>query len=79
MPDWILQKVEEAGWTKGRLNCPQCQSRLGGFDFISGADYPVHLIKSKVDCWKKTSSNDMENSNIVSVLSEIPSSPSSCS
>ncbi len=24
--------------------------RIGGVDFVGGADHPVHLIKSKVDC-----------------------------
>ena len=43
--------VTQSGWTKGRLNCPSCQSRIGAFDFVgSGStDHPVHLIKSKVD------------------------------
>merc|ERR1712110_1046484 len=70
------------GWTKGRLNCPNCQSRIGGFDFVSGADYPVHLIKSKVDYWKKSSNNSTEdNSSIVSLdnTSPIPSISSSLS
>jgi len=82
MPQWISQKVEEGGWTKGRLNCPNCQSRIGGFDFVSGADYPVHLIKSKVDYWKKSSNNSTEdNSSIVSLenTSPIPSISSSLS
>ena len=52
----------KAGWTKGRLNCPNCQSRLGGFDFVSGADYPVHLIKSKIDYWKKSTNPTIGNS-----------------
>ena len=54
--------ITQAGWTKGRLNCPNCQSRLGGFDFVSGADYPVHLIKSKIDYWKKSTNPTIGNS-----------------
>jgi len=55
MPDWIAVKVEEAGWTKGKLNCPKpnCEAKLGGFDFVAGAAYPVHIVKSKVDLWIK--------------------------
>lgn len=57
LPEWIMQKIREAEWSKGRLNCETCDSRLGGFDFISGNKCecqnnvlpPVHLIKSKVD------------------------------
>lgn len=57
LPEWIMQKVQEAEWSKGRLNCTYCESRLGGFDFISGSKCQcaknvlpaVHLIKSKVD------------------------------
>lgn len=65
MPDWIAVKVEEAGWTKGKLNCPKpnCQAKLGGFDFVAGAQHPVHIVKSKVDLWikpKPTSSSTMD-------------------
>ena len=58
----------QGGWTKGRLNCPNCQSRIGGFDFVSGADYPVHLIKSKVDYWKKSSNNSTEDNSSIGRL-----------
>ena len=44
----------QASWTKGRLNCPKCQCRVGGFDFVGGSGHPVHLIKSKVDLSKKS-------------------------
>ena len=46
--------IFQAAWTKGRLNCPKCQCRVGGFDFVGGSEHPIHLIKSKVDLWKKT-------------------------
>ena len=46
----------QSGWTKGRLNCPHCQCRIGAFDFVSGGgggggglDQAIHLVKSKVD------------------------------
>lgn len=57
VPKWIKQKIEEAEWSKGRINCVNCESRLGGFDFISGTKCQceknvvpsIHLIKSKID------------------------------
>ena len=49
MPTYSLQ----GGWTKGKLNCPNCQAKIGGFDFVAGAQYPVHIVKSKVDLWTK--------------------------
>lgn len=61
LPEWVRKKVEEAQWSKGRLNCVNCDSRIGGFDFISGNKCQcskesilpaVHLIKSKVDLVK---------------------------
>ncbi|KAF4518437.1 hypothetical protein B566_EDAN002090 [Ephemera danica] len=52
----LCNRKEISGWTKGRLNCPQCQARVGGFDFVSGARCPcsgalpsVHVIRSKAD------------------------------
>lgn len=49
LPEWIQTAVDESGWTKGRIACPNCQCRIGAFDFVGGADNPVHLVKSKVD------------------------------
>lgn len=48
----------QAGWTKGRLNCPNCEARVGSFDFVSQSTCAcglsvlpaVHVVKSKVDC-----------------------------
>jgi len=59
LPNWVSEKVEEAGWTKGRLNCPKCQCRVGGFDFVNGSENPVHFVKSKVDYWKKFQSQHL--------------------
>ncbi|CAH2000222.1 unnamed protein product [Acanthoscelides obtectus] len=57
LPHWISLKIEAEQWSKGRINCPYCDSRIGNFDFVSGSrcecsnSYlpPVHLIKSKID------------------------------
>lgn len=57
LPEWILEKIREANWSKGKINCNHCGSRIGSFNFISGAQCicfnyvlpPVHLIKSKLD------------------------------
>lgn len=56
-PKWILDKVTDGDWQKGRLNCPNCDARIGSFDFTSGMRCPcqkcvlpgIKLIKSKVD------------------------------
>lgn len=58
LPDWISILINEANWTKGKVNCPKCQGRLGSFDFVSGIRCycglnvlpPVHIVKCKVDC-----------------------------
>ncbi|CAH0547340.1 unnamed protein product [Brassicogethes aeneus] len=60
LPLWISNKIQEVNWSKGRLNCTECDARIGGFDFISGHKCeclenplpPVHFIKSKVDLIK---------------------------
>lgn len=61
LPEKIKNKIEDANWTKGRINCENCGTRLGGFDFISGTKCsctsnvslpPVHFIKSKLDLIK---------------------------
>ncbi|KAJ8933210.1 hypothetical protein NQ314_014157 [Rhamnusium bicolor] len=61
LPDWITIRIETEKWSKGRLNCPYCDSRVGGFDFVSGAKCTcsiyvlpsIHIIKSKVDLMKE--------------------------
>ncbi|KAK6635520.1 hypothetical protein RUM44_000772 [Polyplax serrata] len=58
LPSWISDVVNKANWTKGKICCPNCQGRLGSFDFVSGnkcqcSSYilpPVHIVKCKVDC-----------------------------
>ncbi|CAJ1071139.1 E3 ubiquitin-protein ligase RNF180 isoform X1 [Xyrichtys novacula] len=55
LPEWILNSVNQAQWTVGKLNCQYCSARLGGFNFINCVDCPcgldasVHLNKSRVD------------------------------
>nr|XP_045610680.1 E3 ubiquitin-protein ligase RNF180-like isoform X1 [Procambarus clarkii]XP_045610681.1 E3 ubiquitin-protein ligase RNF180-like isoform X1 [Procambarus clarkii]XP_045610682.1 E3 ubiquitin-protein ligase RNF180-like isoform X1 [Procambarus clarkii] len=59
-PAFILTAVNESSWTKGKINCPSCQARLGSFNFVSGSQCAcgshvlpqVHILRSKVD-WMK--------------------------
>ncbi|KYO29173.1 E3 ubiquitin-protein ligase RNF180 isoform A [Alligator mississippiensis] len=34
LPDWVKCAIEKAQWTIGKLNCPFCGTRLGGFNFV---------------------------------------------
>lgn len=60
VPQWIMEKVEESGWTKGKLHCSSCSSKVGSFDFVSGFQCEcgetllpeIHFIKSQID-WKQ--------------------------
>jgi len=46
-------------WQKGKLSCPNCNLRVGSFDFIGGMKCPckkyvlpqIHLVKSKTDIY----------------------------
>jgi len=49
LPQWINDAVEEGSWTKGKLSCPSCSCRVGGFDYVSGSSLPVYIVRSKVD------------------------------
>uniref|UniRef100_A0A146LB17 E3 ubiquitin-protein ligase RNF180 n=1 Tax=Lygus hesperus TaxID=30085 RepID=A0A146LB17_LYGHE len=57
LPDWMISQIDKVEWIKGKLNCSQCQARLGSFDFVSGRKCscgkfvlpPVHMIKNKLD------------------------------
>ncbi|XP_012671763.1 E3 ubiquitin-protein ligase RNF180 isoform X2 [Clupea harengus] len=55
LPDWIQSAVHQARWTVGKLNCPFCGARLGGFNFVNCSRCPcghedvVHISKSRVD------------------------------
>ena len=37
----------QGSWTRGKLLCPGCGARLGGFDFVTRATEPVYLVRSK--------------------------------
>ncbi|XP_018574356.1 E3 ubiquitin-protein ligase RNF180-like [Anoplophora glabripennis] len=57
LPHWIILRIEAEKWSRGKLNCPYCDSKIGSFDFVSGLKCscssnflpPVHVIKSKID------------------------------
>lgn len=55
LPEWINCLIQNAQWTVGKLNCPFCGARLGGFNFVStpkcscGQLAAVHLSKSRTD------------------------------
>ncbi|CAK6444261.1 unnamed protein product [Pipistrellus nathusii] len=55
LPEWINRLLQKAQWTVGKLNCPFCGARLGGFNFVStpkcscGQRAAVHLSKSRTD------------------------------
>jgi len=51
IPDWIETTIQQGGWTKGKLLCPGCGVRVGGFDYVSGVNGPLYIVKSKVDFW----------------------------
>ncbi|CAM2114072.1 unnamed protein product [Caretta caretta] len=55
LPDWVKCAIEKAEWMIGKLNCPFCGARLGGFNFVSntrcscGLLANIHLCKSRID------------------------------
>ncbi|KAF5912042.1 hypothetical protein HPG69_003316, partial [Diceros bicornis minor] len=55
LPEWINCLIQKAEWTVGKLNCPFCGARLGGFNFVStpkcscGQLAAVHFSKSRTD------------------------------
>ncbi|XP_007486443.1 E3 ubiquitin-protein ligase RNF180 isoform X1 [Monodelphis domestica] len=55
LPEWMNYALEKAQWTIGKLNCPFCRTRLGGFNFIRspkcscGQFVAVRLCKSRTD------------------------------
>ncbi|XP_014467431.1 PREDICTED: E3 ubiquitin-protein ligase RNF180-like [Dinoponera quadriceps] len=62
VPDWILDVIEQESWTKGKLYCPHCNSRLGTFNFVNDLkcscdEYvkpPIRLVNSKLDILYET-------------------------
>uniref|UniRef100_A0A1B6DYP8 E3 ubiquitin-protein ligase n=1 Tax=Clastoptera arizonana TaxID=38151 RepID=A0A1B6DYP8_9HEMI len=56
IPEWIVNHLNEKDWLRGKLNCPNCLTRLGSFNFVTGYKCscqkvvpPIHIVKSKVD------------------------------
>lgn len=57
---WVLKLVEEGNWCKGKLYCPQCEARIGAFDFIHMIECEcrqetipaIYVVKSKIDHMK---------------------------
>ncbi|ELU04313.1 hypothetical protein CAPTEDRAFT_223896 [Capitella teleta] len=56
-PDWVLAALEQNSFLRGKLTCPRCEGRVGGFDFhnILRCQCRHHIIpsirvsKSRVD------------------------------
>ncbi|KAK0425913.1 hypothetical protein QR680_009455 [Steinernema hermaphroditum] len=59
LPVWIVTSLEKSGWTKGKLNCPQCAAKIGSFGFIGGSKCScrktvipcIYLVRSSVDVY----------------------------
>ncbi|XP_007951066.1 E3 ubiquitin-protein ligase RNF180, partial [Orycteropus afer afer] len=55
LPEWINCLIQKTQRTVGKLNCPFCGARVGGFNFVStpkcscGQLAAVHLSKSQTD------------------------------
>ena len=60
----VLTLLLQGSWTKGKLSCPGCGARLGGFDYVTRASHPVYIVRSKVDL-KLTGSSSLTETRIV--------------
>ncbi|XP_010221846.1 PREDICTED: E3 ubiquitin-protein ligase RNF180 [Tinamus guttatus] len=55
IPEWVKCVIEKAQWTIGKLHCPFCEARLGGFNFVCntkcscGQSVNIHFCKSRTD------------------------------
>ncbi|CAK9817537.1 E3 ubiquitin-protein ligase RNF180 [Anthophora plagiata] len=57
LPEWIEHAITQESWTKGRLHCPNCNNRIGSFNFVNELKCncsqfitpPIRLTNSKVD------------------------------
>eukprot|EP00794_Sanderia_malayensis_P009763 gene9763-10762_t len=66
MLSWVQTLIDEAGWTEGKLYCPKCNARVGGFDFVHsvpcscGNDVipAIWCPKSKIDHMKTLHRNE---------------------
>lgn len=57
LPSWIKKKIDEEQWTRGKLLCEKCGSKIGSFDFVSGRKCSceksilpsVYFVTSQID------------------------------
>lgn len=57
LPKWIEHTINQESWTKGRLHCPNCNNRIGTFNFVNELKcncskfitLPIKITNSKVD------------------------------
>ncbi|NXC44929.1 RN180 ligase, partial [Penelope pileata] len=55
IPEWVKCVIEKTQWTVGKLHCPFCEARLGGFNFVCntkcscGQLVNIHFCKSRTD------------------------------
>lgn len=57
VPDIFMDAIDQGSWTKGKLHCPYCKSRLGSFNFVNELKCccdkyvkpPIRMVNSKVD------------------------------
>ncbi|XP_064355998.1 E3 ubiquitin-protein ligase RNF180 [Dromaius novaehollandiae] len=55
IPEWVKCVIEKTQWTTGKLHCPFCEARLGGFNFVCntkcscGQSVNIHFCKSRTD------------------------------
>lgn len=65
VPMWIQKIIDQNSWTKGKLNCPFCNVRIGSFNLMvetkcNCGTYvvsPIKLIQSKLDIMKTNENN----------------------
>lgn len=58
LPGWLVEQLDNGEWVKGKVYCPECNARLGSFDFVTGSKCdcnefvlpPIHISKSRIDC-----------------------------
>lgn len=57
LPSWISKIMEEVSWTKGKLHCEKCGSKVGTFDYTyvrrcecGKSELPcIYFVTSQVD------------------------------
>lgn len=56
-PEWIKLAIKLQNWRKGKIHCPDCNTKIGGFDFIESVNCDcgesklpeVSFTRSKID------------------------------